>query len=156
MEIDGAADTQKITDLLQGFEKLINEDPNVGSDVKDKFNELRLTSKLAFDTRKASPTDMNMIISDFKKGEVLGGSGMDTEAEQNTLKFLESRRTKMESALKDDALQWAIDNGVVEQPVTDLFNEDGSFDPMAVTERQMNAEAVRNHYNLPTVQYLNR
>ena len=156
MEIDGAADTQKISDLLQGFEKLINEDPNVGSDVKDKFNELRLTSKLAFDTRKASPTDMNTIISDFKKGEVLGGSGMDTEAEQNTLNFLESRRTKMESALKDDALQWGIDNGVVEQPVTDLFNEDGSFDPMAVTERQMNAEAVRNHYNLPTVQYLTK
>ena len=156
MEIDGAADTQKISDLLQGFEKLINEDPNVGSDVKDKFNELRLTSKLAFDTRKASPTDMNTIISDFKKGELLGGPGMDTEAEQNTLNFLESRRNKMESALKDDALQWGIDNGVVEQPVTDLFNEEGSFDPMAVTERLMNANAVRNHYNLPTVQYLTK
>ena len=81
---------------------------------------------------------------------------MDTAAEQKALKYLTNRASKMQKALKDDALQWGIDNGLVEEPVANLFDDDGNFDPTNIQKRNLNAETVAEHYGLAVPQYLTK
>jgi hypothetical protein len=157
MELE-KADATKVADLLGAFNKHINDNPNVSADVISKRDELNLINEFSIISQKASVTNMDAIISDFKDGKMLGGKGMDTEAEQKTLKFLESRRDKMEVALKEDAIQWATDNGLIPEPPESakLVNEDGTFNQSFVELRKVQAETVQDYYGLPATQFLTK
>ena len=157
MEIEGKADSQAVSDLLASMDDVIQKDPSVSESFRNKRNELFLVSTVAATVRPADIDDLTAVIEDFKKGaNNFGGAGMDTEAEQAALKYLENRRSKMTTALKDDALQWGIDNGLVEEPVTTLFNDQGEFDQNAIIQRTVNAETVATHYGLAAPQYLTK
>ena len=157
MEIEGKADSQAVSDLLASMDDVIQKDPSVSESFKNKRNELFLVSTVAATVRPADIDDLTAVIDDFKKGaNNFGGAGMDTEAEQAALKYLENRRSKMINALDDDALQWGIDNGLVEEPVQNLFDDQGNFDQNAIIQRTVNAETVRTHYGLAVPQYLTK
>ena len=157
MEMEGKADSEAVANVLSNMDDLILKDPSIAPSFKDKRNELALVSTVAATVRSADIDGINTVIKDFREGaEGFGGAGMDTAAEQKALKYLTNRSSKMQKALKDDALQWGIDNGLVEEPVENLFNEEGNFDPNNITKRNLNAETVAEHYGLAVPQYLTK
>jgi len=157
MELEGKADSQAVADVLANMDDLILKDPSIAPSFRDKRNELQLVSAVAATVRTADIDGINTVIKDFREGaENFGGAGMDTAAEQRALKYLTNRASKMQKALKDDALQWGIDNGLVEEPVENLFTEEGNFDPINIAKRNLNAETVAEHYGLAVPQYLTK
>ncbi len=157
MEIEGRADSQAVADVLANMDDIILKDPSVAPNFRDKRNELALVSTVAATVRSADIDGINTVIKDFREGaEGFGDAGMDTAAEQKALKYLTNRASKMQKALKDDALQWGIDNGLVEEPVEMLFDDQGNFDPNNIQKRNLNAETVAEHYGLAVPQYLTK
>ena len=157
MELQGQADSQAVSNLLASMDDVIAKDPSVSESFKNKRNELQLVSTVAATVRTADIDDLNRVIQDMEEGTpTFGGAGLDTEAEQAANKFLKSRRNKMITALKNDALQWGRENGVIEEPVENLFDEEGNFDPNLVALRNVNAVTVEEHYNLSEPQYLTK
>ena len=157
MELEGRADSQAVADVLANMDDLILKDPSIAPSFRDKRNELALVSTVAATVRSADIDGINTVIKDFKEGaEGFGDAGMDTAAEQKALKYLTNRASKMQKALKDDALQWGIDNGLVEEPVANLFDDEGNFDPNNIQKRNLNAETVAEHYGLAVPQYLTK
>jgi hypothetical protein len=157
MEEQGKADSQAVSNLLANMDDVIRKDPGVSESFKNKRNELQLVSTVAATVRTADIDDLNRVIKDMEEGTpTFGGAGLDTEAEQAANKFLKSRRNKMITALNNDALQWGRDNGIIDEPVENLFDEEGNFDPILVESRNINAETVAEHYNLSEPQYLTK
>tara|TARA_Y100001937_G_C7104524_1_gene324258 strand:- start:268 stop:1617 length:1350 start_codon:yes stop_codon:yes gene_type:complete len=157
MELEGRADSQAVADVLANMDDLILKDPSIAPSFQDKRNELALVSTVAATVRTADIDGLNSVIKDFREGaENFGDAGMDTAAEQKALKYLTNRASKMQKALKDDALQWGIDNGLVEEPVENLFDDDGNFDATNIAKRNLNAETVAEHYGLTVPQYLTK
>ena len=157
MELTGKADGQSVSNLLASMDDIIQKDPTVGQAFRNKRNELALVSTVAATVRTADIDDLNSVIKDIKDGtQNFGGAGLDTDAEQAAFKFLTNRLSAMTTALKNDALQWGIDNGLVEEPVPTLFNEDGNFDQNLIERRNINAHIVAEHYNLAEPQYLTK
>ena len=157
MEEQGKADSQAVSNLLANMDDVIRKDPGVSESFKNKRNELQLVSTVAATVRTADIDDLNRGIKDMEEGTpTFGGAGLDTEAEQAANKFLKSRRNKMITALNNDALQWGRDNGIIDEPVENLFDEEGNFDPILVESRNINAETVAEHYNLSEPQYLTK
>ena len=157
MELEGRADSQAVADVLANMDDLILKDPSIAPSFRDKRNELALVSTVAATVRSADIDGINTVIKDFREGaEGFGDAGMDTAAEQKALKYLTNRASKMQKALKDDALQWGIDNGLVEEPVANLFDDEGNFDPTNIQKRNLNAETVAEHYGLAVPQYLTK
>ncbi len=157
MELEGRADSQAVADVLANMDDLILKDPSIAPSFRDKRNELALVSTVAATVRSADIDGINTVIKDFREGaEGFGDAGMDTAAEQKALKYLTNRASKMQKALKDDALQWGIDNGLVEEPVANLFDDQGNFDATNIQKRNLNAETVAEHYGLAVPQYLTK
>jgi len=157
MKEQGQADSQAVSNLLASMDDVIAKDPSVSESFKNKRNELQLVSTVAATVRTADIDDLNRVIKDMEEGTpTFGGAGLDTEAEQAANNFLKSRRKKMITALNNDALQWGRDNGVIEEPVETLFDEEGNFDPNLVALRNVNAITVEEHYNLSEPQYLTK
>ena len=157
MKEQGQADSQAVSNLLASMDDVIAKDPSVSESFKNKRNELQLVSTVAATVRTADIDDLNRVIKDMEEGTpTFGGAGLDTEAEQAANNFLKSRRKKMITALNNDALQWGRDNGVIEEPVENLFDEEGNFDPNLVALRNVNAITVEEHYNLSEPQYLTK
>jgi hypothetical protein len=157
LKIEGRADSQAVSNLLSNMDDVIRKDPSVSESFKNKRNELALVSTVAATVRTADIDDLNRVIKDMEEGTpTFGGAGLDTEAEQAANNFLKSRRNKMITALNNDALQWGRDNGVIEEPVENLFDEEGNFDPNLVALRNVNATTVEEHYNLSEPQYLTK
>jgi len=157
MELQGQADSQAVSNLLANMDDVIRKDPGVSESFKNKRNELALVSTVAATVRTADIDDLNRVIKDMEEGTpTFGGAGLDTEAEQAANNFLKSRRNKMITALKNDALQWGRENGVIEEPVENLFDEEGNFDPNLIALRNVNAITVEEHYNLSEPQYLTK
>ena len=128
MELEGKADGQSVSNLLASMDDIIQKDPTVGQAFRNKRNELALVSTVAATVRTADIDDLNSVIKDIKDGtQNFGGAGLDTDAEQAALKYLTNRLSAMTTALKNDALQWGIDNGLVEEPVPTLFNDHGNL-----------------------------
>lgn len=157
MEVSGKADAQAVQNLITSMDDIIAKDPTVTKSFKDKRDRLKLTSTVAATIRTATLDDLNLVINDFDDGvSGYGGEGMDTEAEQSTLDFLKKRQSKMRTALENDAMQWAKDNGLIDEPVEKLFDEQGNFDSGAINLRMMNAETVKEHYKLARPQFLTK
>jgi len=157
MKEQGQADSQAVSNLLANMDDVIRKDPGVSESFKNKRNELSLVSTVAATVRTADIDDLNRVIQDMEEGTpTFGGAGLDTEAEQAANNFLKSRRNKMITALNNDALQWGRDNGIIDEPVENLFDEQGNFDPTFVEARNVNAETVAEHYNLSEPQYLTK
>ncbi len=157
MKEQGQADSQAVSNLLSNMDDVIRKDPGVSESFKNKRNELSLVSTVAATVRTADIDDLNRVIQDMEEGTpTFGGAGLDTKAEQAANNFLKSRRNKMITALNNDALQWGRDNGIIDEPVENLFDEQGNFDPTFVEARNVNAETVAEHYNLSEPQYLTK
>lgn len=161
MENGEIINNDEFTALTKSLEIYRNLD-GARSTVIDKIETLGLYKDLHPQIMKGDVNDLNTILDDVKKGNFRGKKdSLDTKAELEVMDYIEKRIKTVEKLSVEDPLKLSNDSELFgDTDLRDLPGQlnslfrDGQLDKTAVTQRMMQAEKAKAHWNQPTIKYL--